>query len=132
MVETIMNLCVEIGKKSVFLNLEKNLVINFHWSSSIMKIYIICFVHAQLPYLEKILFLRYSSKCSQPIRLQDFQINYFSRINWWNSLIFYMLIQIHKKYKLIKHFWLGMVKNGCSQSVLGTHEHISRIIEGIN
>ena len=44
---------------------------------------------AQVPYLGKILFLRYRPKCSQPIRLQDFQMNYFSRINRSNSLIFF-------------------------------------------
>ena len=36
-----------------------------------MKIYVICCVPAQIPYLGKILFLRYGPKCSQPIRLQD-------------------------------------------------------------
>ena len=41
-----------------FLNLnKKNLIINFHWIFSIMKIYIICCVSAQISYLEKIFFL---------------------------------------------------------------------------
>ena len=56
--------------------------------------YIIYYVPAQIPYLGKFWFLRYGQKCSQPIRLQDFLINHFSRTN---SLIFCMLIQIHIK-----------------------------------
>ena len=111
---------VKIGQREAFLNLKKNLVINLHWSCSIMKIYIICYVPAQIPYLGKILFLRYRPKCSQPIRLQDFLINYFSRTNWSNSLIFCILIQIHKIEKLIENFLSGMVKNGCGQSGCGT------------
>ena len=50
------------------------LVINFYWVCSIIKICIICCVCAQIPYLGKLLFLRYGPKCSQPIRLQNFQI----------------------------------------------------------
>ena len=37
----------------------------------IMKTYIICCVHAQIPYSRKCLFLRYGPKCFQPVRLQD-------------------------------------------------------------
>ena len=97
----------KMGPKQGFFDLLENLVINFYWIWSIMKIYIICCVPAQIPYLGKFLFLRYGPKCSQPIRLQDFLINYISRTNQWNSLIFYMLIQIHINQKLIKKFWGG-------------------------
>ena len=45
-----------------------------------------CCVPAQIPYLEKYLFLRYGPKCSQSIRLQDFLINLISRTNQWNFL----------------------------------------------
>ena len=48
----------------------------------------------KIPYLEKLLFLRYVLKSSQPIRFQDFLINHISRTNHWNSLFFCMLIQI--------------------------------------
>ena len=48
--------------------------------------------------------LRYSPKCSQPIRSQDFLINHISRTKQWNSLIFCMLIQLHINQKLIKEF----------------------------
>ena len=46
-------------------------------------------VPAQIQYLGKILLLRYGPKCFQPIRFQVFKINYISRINGWNSRIFY-------------------------------------------
>ena len=87
--ETCMKLCVRFCSKrwengpnrQGFLNLLKDLVINFYWICSIMKTYIICCVPAQIPSLRKFLFLRYGPKCSQPIRLQDFLINHISRTN---------------------------------------------------
>ena len=85
--------------KMLFLNLLKNLVLNFHWNCSIMKIYIIYSVPAQVPYLEKKLFLR---NCSHSMRWQGFLMNQTSRTNQWNSLIFCILIQIHRKWKLKK------------------------------
>ena len=78
------------AKNVVFFNLLKNFVINFYWICSIMKIYIICCVPAQIPYFGRFWFLRYGPKCSQPIRLQDFLINHISRRNRWNSQIFCM------------------------------------------
>ena len=84
----------KMGQNQGFFNLLENLVINFYWIWSIMKIYILCCVPAQIPFLGKFLFLRYGPKCSQPIRLQDYLINHISRTNQWNSLIFFMLIQI--------------------------------------
>ena len=45
--------------KQGVLRLLKNLVIDFYRVCSIMKGYIICFVHAQIPYLGKYMFLRY-------------------------------------------------------------------------
>ena len=85
----------KMGQRQDFFNLLEDLVINFYWMWSIMKMYIICCVPAQIPYLGKFLFLRYGPKCSQPIRLQYFLINCISRTNQWNSLIFYILTQIH-------------------------------------
>ena len=87
----------KIGQKHGFFNLLENLVINLYWIWSVMEIYIIYCVPAQIPYLGKFLFLRYGPKRSQPIRLQDFLINHLSRTNQWNSLIFCMLIQIYIK-----------------------------------
>ena len=48
----------KLGQKQVFLNLLKNFLINFYWICSIVKIYIVCPVHAQIPHLGKFLFLR--------------------------------------------------------------------------
>ena len=81
-------------KNRVFLIYWK-IFLNFYWIWPIMKIYIPCCVFAQISFLDKLLFLKYGSKCSQPIRLQDFVINHISRRNKWNNLIFRMLVQIH-------------------------------------
>ena len=78
----------KMGQKQGFLNLLEYFDINFYWIWSIMKIYIIYFVPAQIPYFGKFLILRYGPRCSQPVRLQDFLINHISRTNQWNSLIF--------------------------------------------
>ena len=106
------------AKNRFSLNILKNFVINFYWICSIMKIYIICCVPAQIPYLGKFLFLRYGPKCSQPIRLRDFLISHISRMNQWNILIFWMLIQIHIKVDQIIFGWAWPVsprdsKTGC-------------------
>ena len=77
----------KIGQKQGFLNLLKNLVINFYWVY-LMKVYIICCVPAQIPYLGKFLFLRCGPKCSQPIRLQHFLVNHIFRTIPWNSVFF--------------------------------------------
>ena len=66
----------KMGQKQGFLKLLKDLVIKFYWICSIMKTYIIRCVPAQVPYLGKILFLRYGPKYSQSIRLKDFLINH--------------------------------------------------------
>ena len=97
------------GPKTGFFQLE-NLVIDFYWIWSIMKFFIICCVAAQIPYLGKLLFLRYGPKCSQPIRLQDFWINHISRTNQWNSLRFFDT-NSHKlkvDQKFLEWAWLEM------------------------
>ena len=101
-----------------FFDFKEKFVINFHWICSIMKSYIICCDPAQI--LGKILFLRYRSKRCQPMRLQGFSINYFSTTNRWYSLIFYMLIKIHKQKNLIENFLVGNVqKFGVANLVSG-------------
>ena len=94
----------KMAPKQVFFNLLGNLLTNFYRLWSIMKIYIICCVAAQIPYLRKCLFLRYGAKCSQPVRLQDFLISHISRTNQWNSLIFCVDTISHKS-KVNKKFW---------------------------
>ena len=86
----------KMGQKQGFFNLLESFVINFYWIWSIMKIYIICCVPAQIPYLGKFLFLRYGPKCSQPIRLQDFLINHISRTNQWNLPVLNVDANSHK------------------------------------
>ena len=88
-IETHMTFCVteqdfpedepKMGQKQSFLNLFKSLIISFYWIFSIMKIYLICCVLAQIPYLGKMLSLRYGPECSQAIRLQNFSIGHISR-----------------------------------------------------
>ena len=92
------------------------MVINFHRLCSVRKIDYICCVPAQISYLGKFLFLRYGPNSTQPVRLQDFLISHITRNNLWNSLLFCMLIQIHKSWS--KKNLLAMVKNGCGQSGL--------------
>ena len=72
-------------------------------------------IFLQISCLGKIGFLRYEPKSSWPVRLQDFQIKYTSRTKWWNSLIFYSLIPILRKWNL-ENIGVGVVKNGCGQS----------------
>ena len=85
----------KLTKNRVFWKFGYNFLLN-------LKTYIICCVPAQIPYLERLLFLKYGPKCSQPIRLQDFIINHISRTNQWNSLIFCMLIQVLKGHGTLK------------------------------
>ena len=110
-----------MGQKLFFFNLLKNLVINFYWICSIMKIYIICCVPAQIPYLGKFLFLKYGPKCSQSTRLKDFLISIISRTNQWNNLIFTMSLQIltnsHKSKLDQKICGSAWSRNGCGQFV---------------
>ena len=76
------------GSKTDLFKLLKNLFIDFYLILSIMKIYIIFFVAAQIPFLGKFLLLRYGLKYSLPFRMQEFLINHISRWNKWNNLIF--------------------------------------------
>ena len=94
-----------------FFGFIEKLVIDFYWICSIMKVYIICCVPSQIPYLGKILLLRYGPKHSQPIRLQDFKIKWICEIAW-----FYACWCKFKKTKSWSNmFWFGMVKNGFGQ-----------------
>ena len=107
----------KIGQKQGFLNLLKNLVIDFYWICSIMKTYIICCVPVQIPCLWEFFFVRYGPKCSQPTRLQDFLINHISRTNPWNSLFFSYL------YKFIwTKSWSKIF--GCAWSKMCVASHV--------
>ena len=78
--------CPKIEKKGP--KEAKNMVFSICW-----KIWWLIFTEfCTNPILGKVFVPEIWPKCSQPIRLQDFLINYISRINQWNSLIFCMLI----------------------------------------
>ena len=81
-----------------------------------MKIYIVCCVPPKIPYLRK-MSLRCGPKCCHPIRLHNSLINYFSRTNWWNSLIFCKKFTEKKSWSNI--FWMCMFKNECGLSDRG-------------
>ena len=103
------------GKKG-FLNLKKKLVINFHWIFSIMKIYIICCVPAQIPYCERSCSwdigqnvlsqsdCRIFKSTSSPEQLSE-RVSFFP--------CWYKFIKIKIRSKL---FWLDMVKKGSLDS----------------
>ena len=96
--------CGNVPKMGFFLNAKKNLVINFHWICSIMKMYIVCCVPAQILYWEKSCSLDIKPECCHPIRLQDFEIDYFSRAKQ-SSLMFCFVIQIHKNWRGQSGLW---------------------------
>ena len=102
----------KMGQKQGFWNILKNLVINFYWICSLMKIYNIFYVPVQIPYLGRFLFLRYGPKCSQPIRLQNFLINHISRTN--KEIAWFFACWYNKSW--LKKFWIGVTRNGCGQS----------------
>ena len=60
------------AKNKFFFNLKKNLVTSFQWICSIMNMFIICSVPAQILYFGKILLFRCRAKCYQSIRSLDF------------------------------------------------------------
>ena len=66
--------------------------------------YIVCCVPAQILYWEKSCSLDIKPECSHPIRLQDFEITYFSRAKQ-NSLMFCFVIQILKNWRGQSGLW---------------------------
>ena len=82
--------CRRWVKNKVFEFIGKIFHCFFFWLWSIKKVYTIYCIIAQIPYLEKIWFLRYGPKSSQPITI--FKLTYLKMIKkvWF----FCMLIQI--------------------------------------
>ena len=111
-----------MGQKQGFFNLLKHLMINFVWLCSIMEIYLFFLKCSCTSPIFRNIFLsiRYGTKCSQPIRLQDFLINHISRTNQWDSQILCKLTQIYMKQKFIKKCLGGHGKNACGLSGHGT------------
>ena len=104
--------CWKWIKNCFFLNLFENLVIYFFWIWSMKEVYIIWCILVQILDLRKIWFLKFRPKCSQPIRFQDFQIDYISRAEWWKNLV-----EINS---WLKNIWLGMARSECGHSGLKT------------
>ena len=92
-----------------------------HWICSIMKIYIIYNVPAQIVYLGKILFLRYSTKYSNQSDCKIFKAAISpEQIDKTASFIFACWYKFTKIRCWLKFFWSHMVKDGCHQSGLWT------------
>ena len=113
-----------MGQKMVFFILLKGLVLNFNWICSIMKIFIICYVPAQIPYLGKFLFLRYTAKCSQPIRLQDFLINYIVKEGTYYAN--------YKKFVLPSPLFTLELREGCHSQLKMVSEVMANILAFID
>ena len=71
-------------RKNFFCKMFHQFSLNLFYNEKLYYLLCSCANHV----LGKIFFLKYRPKCSQPMRLQDFSVNYFSRTNWWYSLIF--------------------------------------------
>ena len=53
---------------------------------------------------------------------QDSEIGCISRMNWWNELIFCMLVQLRKAKSYLNDFWVGMIRNRHGHLVLETQK----------
>ena len=95
----------KIGHKQGFLILLKKMFSDFYWIYSSIKTYFTCCVPWQIPYFEKILFLRYrpQNALSQSDCMLFWSIKYLQN----KLMIFCMWIQIHINKKLMEHFLAG-------------------------
>ena len=84
----------KMGQKQGFLNLLKNLVINFYWICSIMKISIIFCALAEIPCFGKLFIPKIWSKIFSTNEIVGFFYRPYLQ-NKTKLLIFCMLIQIH-------------------------------------
>ena len=91
----------KMGAKSRLWRLLENLVIDFS-----ALVYIIYYIHVQ------IWFLKYGSKCFQPIRFQDFQISCIS-VERKDETTYYMYVTTNS---WMSKVWLGLIKNGHGHS----------------
>ena len=111
----------EMGQKQGFLNLFKNLVINFFWIWSVKKFYNICSI-AQIPCVGKIWFLNMGQNA---LNQSDWSIDYFKLTislqqndeKVWFFAYWCRFIEIKS---WLKNIGLGMVKIGCGHSGLRT------------
>ena len=104
-------------KKIFFLNLKKNLVIDFLWICSIMKIYIICCVLAQNVYWEKSCSWDVGQSALKQSHCRIFKSTIYSEQIIETASFFACWWQFAKIKRLSKIFWLGKVKNDHGLSV---------------
>ena len=83
------------------------MLINFHWICFIMKIFIVCYVPAQILYLGELLFLRYEMLLANPIA-------------WFLNELFLQSKLIKQPHLACSYKLTCMVKNGYGQYGLWT------------
>ena len=120
-----------MGQKQGFLNLLGNWVIIFFWIRSIKKFYKICCILAQIQYLEKLWFLRYGPKCSRPINCSIFKLTISLDKYDKKAWVFAFRCRFIEIKSWLKNIGLGVAKNGCGHSGLGTLK-LAVSQEGIN
>ena len=108
------------AKYRVFLNLKKNLVINFQWICSIMKVFIICCVPQEMLYLGKMLFLGYRPNALSQSDCRIFKSTVSPEQIVETASFLACWYKFTKIKSWLKFFWLGMIKNGYGQSGLWT------------
>ena len=104
---------------SLSLGFFENLVIGFFSILSIMKVYINYCVLRQISYLEKFWYLRYGSKCSWLVRLQDFKSNIFLQENDEKVCFFVCCYKFIEIKRCLKNIEVDMVINGCATLIAG-------------
>ena len=107
------------GSKIEFLNLKKNLVINFHWICSIMKISIICCVYGEIPYWKNFI-PEILVKMLPPNQIVWFLKQLFVQNKFVKQPHFLHVDTNLQTLIDLNFFWSDMVKNECDQSGLGT------------
>ena len=81
------------------------MTINFSWIWWVMKVHIICYIPAEISYLENIFLMRLSQNELDQSNCMIFKSNIFLEQNDEIAWFFCMLIRIHGNYKLIERLW---------------------------
>ena len=113
----------EMGRKYArnrVLNLKKNMIINFHWICSIMTVYILCCVPAQIVFWEKSCSWDIDpNPCSQA-DCRIFKSSVSPKQIDEAASFFACWYKCTKIKNWLKFFWLDMFQNGCCQYGLWT------------
>ena len=109
-----------MGQKQGFLTLLENLDINFFWIRSIKKLYNICYILAQIPYLGKSGSWDMDQNALDQSDCSIFKLTISPEQNDEKAWFFaYWCIFIETK-SWLKNIGVGMVKDGCGHSGLRT------------